>query len=305
MLEAKELTALAATHLGLQPQDVAVTSTGIIGRFLPMARLRQAVLTIRLDRAGGRDIARAIMTSDTRPKHCAVRFTAAGQVYTIGGVVKGSGMIHPNMATMHCFLSTDAAVEHTFLTHALRQAVDVSFHMLDIDGDMSTSDTVLILANGMAGGPMITGNEAASAPFQTALTEVCIWLAKAMAADGEGATKLLTVEVAGSASVEEARRAARHLAGSLLIKTAIHGADPNWGRIIAVLGASGAVIDLEKTVICLGDICVYRHGNPADYSEAEARTYLGRSEITIRLDLGLGQGSATAWGATSPKRTSD
>jgi glutamate N-acetyltransferase/amino-acid N-acetyltransferase len=205
-------------------------------------------------------------------------------------------MIHLNMATMHCFLSTDAAVEQAFLRHALRHAVDVSFHMLDIDGDMSTSDTVLILANGMAGGPILTDSAAASPLFQEALTEVCIWLAKAMAADGEGATKLLTVEVTGSVSVEEARRAARHLAGSLLIKTAIHGADPNWGRIVAVLGASGATIDLAKTVIAFGDICVFRHGNPAEYNEAEARTYLGRSEVTIRLDLGLGQSSARAWG---------
>lgn len=296
LVDAEEMTELAAERLRLKRQDVAVTSTGVIGRFLPMMRIREAVPKINVTHDGGLDFARAIMTTDTRPKHCAVRFTASGQQYTLGGVAKGAGMIHPNMATMHCFITTDAPVDRAFLGDALRQAVDVSFNMIDIDGDMSTSDTVMVLANGMAGGPVIDGSGEAGELFREALTQVCVYLAKAIAADGEGATKLITVEVNGAASAEDARRAARHLASSLMIKTAVYGADPNWGRIIGALGASGAAMEQAKTIIYLGDICVYRHGSPADYEDATARAYLGNSEVTIRLDLGLGEGSATAWG---------
>jgi len=226
----------------------------------------------------------------------AVRFDCEGRRYTLAGVAKGAGMIHPHLATMLCFVTTDAPVRGDFLDAALRQAVDASFNMITIDGDTSTNDMVVVLANGLAAGEPLDAGHPAAGPFRQALTQVCTHLAKAICRDGEGATKLIEVRVEGAASEADARRAAREVAGSLAVKTAIYGSDPNWGRIVAALGNSGADMAEEKTSLYLGEFCLYRQGRPLDYDERAARAALAGAEVELRLDLGLGDGSATAWG---------
>jgi glutamate N-acetyltransferase/amino-acid N-acetyltransferase len=275
---------------------VLVASTGVIGSFLPMGRVRAAIGDIVLSSEGGDDLARAIMTTDTVPKQIAVRFDCQGRRYTVGGVAKGAGMIHPHLATMLCFLTTDAPARQDFLDAALRRAVDVSFNMITIDGDSSTNDMVVVLANGLAAGESLAAEHPAAEAFCDALTQVCTHLAKAICRDAEGATKLIEVRVEGAASDADARRAARGVAGSLLVKTAVYGEDLNWGRILAALGGSGADMSEDKTTLHLGGVCLYRRGRPLDYDERAARAALAGAEVELRLELGLGEGAATAWG---------
>jgi glutamate N-acetyltransferase/amino-acid N-acetyltransferase len=294
--EACEMAELTAGKLGIEPEDVVVASTGVIGNCLPMGRVRAGIGEIVLSSKGGDDLALAIMTTDTVPKQIAVRFDCQGRQYTLGGVAKGAGMIHPDLATMLCFLTTDAPARQDFLDVALRQAVDVSFNMITIDGDTSTNDMVAVLANGLAGGePLDVGHPAAEL-FCDALTQVCTHLARAICRDGEGATKLIEVRVEGAASDVDARRAAREVARSLAVKTAIYGSDPNWGRIVAAVGNSGADIVEENTTLYVGDVCLYRQGRPLDYDERAARAALAGAEVELRVNLGLGEGAATAWG---------
>jgi glutamate N-acetyltransferase/amino-acid N-acetyltransferase len=205
-------------------------------------------------------------------------------------------MIHPNLATMLCFITTDAPVRRDFLDAALRRAVDTSFNMITIDGDSSTNDIVVVLANGLAGGESLTAEHPAAEAFCDALAQVCTHLAKAICRDGEGATKLIEVRVEGAASDADARRAARGVAGSLLVKTAVYGEDLNWGRILAALGGSGADMTEDKTTLHLGGVCLYRRGRPLDYDERAARATLAGAEVALWLELGLGEGAATAWG---------
>jgi glutamate N-acetyltransferase/amino-acid N-acetyltransferase len=294
--EAYEMAELVAAKLGIRFEDVLVASTGVIGSCMPMARIRAGIGDIVLSSKGGDDLALAIMTTDTVPKQIAVRFDCQGQRYTVGGVAKGAGMIHPGLATMLCFLTADAPARQDFLDAALRQVVDASFNMITIDGDTSTNDMVVVLANGLAGGEPLAAEHPAAEPFCQALTLVCTHLAKAICRDGEGATKLIEVRVEGAASDADARRAAREVARSLAVKTAIYGSDPNWGRIVAALGNSGADIVEEKTTLYLSDICLYRRGRPLDYDERAARAALAGTEVELRLELGLGEGAATAWG---------
>jgi glutamate N-acetyltransferase/amino-acid N-acetyltransferase len=294
--EAHEMAELTAAKLGIQPEDVLVASTGVIGSCMPMARIRAGIGDIVLSSKGGDDLALAIMTTDTVPKQIAVRFDCQGRRYTVGGVAKGAGMIHPHLATMLCFLTTDAPVRGDFLDAALRQAVDASFNMITIDGDISTNDMVAVLANGLAAGEPFDDGHPAAEPFRQALTQVCIELAKAICRDGEGATKLIEVRVEGAASEADARRAARGVAGSLLVKTAVYGEDINWGRILAALGGSGADMAEDKATLYLSDICLYRQGRALEHDERVARAALAGTEVELRLDLGLGDGAATAWG---------
>jgi len=294
--QAYEMAELTAAKLGIQPEDVLVASTGVIGSFLPMDRVRSAIGDIVLSGKGGDDLARAIMTTDTVPKQIAVRFDCQGRRYTLGGVAKGAGMIHPHLATMLCFLTTDAPARQDFLDAALRRAVNVSFNMITIDGDSSTNDMVVVLANGLAGGEPLTAEHPAAEAFCDALTQVCTHLAKAICRDAEGATKLIEVRVEGAASDADARRAARGVAGSLLVKTAVYGEDLNWGRILAALGGSGADMAEDKTTLHLGGVCLYRRGRPLDYDERAARAALAGAEVELRLELGLGEGAAAAWG---------
>jgi len=294
--QAYEMTELTAAKLGIQPQDVLVASTGVIGNCLPMDRVRSAIGEIVLSSKGGDDLALAIMTTDRVSKQIAVRLDCRRRRYTLAGVAKGAGMIHPHLATMLCFLTTDAPARQDFLATALRRAVDASFNMITIDGDSSTNDMVVVLANGLAGGEPLDAEHPAAEPFCDALSQVCTHLAKAICRDGEGATKLIEVRVEGAASDADARRAARGVAGSLLVKTAVYGEDLNWGRILAALGGSGADMAEAKTTLYLGGVCLYRRGCPLDYDERAARAALAGAEVELRLDLGLGESVATAWG---------
>jgi glutamate N-acetyltransferase/amino-acid N-acetyltransferase len=237
-----------------------------------------------------------MMTTDTVPKEIAVTVSAEGFQFTIGGVVKGSGMIHPNMATLLCFLTTDAAAEPDFLQQALRQAADISFNMVSIDGDTSPSDTLLLLANGMAGNPAISPDSQPAELFQQALDWVCIHLAKAVARDGEGATRLMEVTVNGAVSKTDAALAARTVVSSPLWKTAVYGRDPNWGRVVAALGRSGAEVEEARLDLCIGNIPVLKGGTPQPYNEPDIVRVLGSDEVPVILELNLGTATATAWG---------
>lgn len=292
MADAQEMTDLAARHVRVSPEEVLVASTGVIGVPLPMDRIRAAMKKIVLSAEGGHHLARAIMTTDTVPKEVAIK----ADDFIIGGMVKGAGMIHPELATMLCFLTTDAAIDVGFLAQALRQAVAISFNMVSIDGDNSTNDTVLIMANGMAGGKPIKKGSRRAEIFQQALDMACIYLAKETARDGEGATKLIEVKVNGAKNVGDARLAARTIVGSSLVKAAVHGSDPNWGRVIAAAGRSGAALDTEKLGLYMGDTCVVRDGSPVPFDKKEVVKHLDGKEVFIRLNLHLGQAEATAWG---------
>lgn len=298
MENAVTMAKLASEKLGVDPADIIVASTGVIGTQLPMDRIADGISKVELTTDGGNDFAVSIMTTDTVKKHLAVK--AAG--WTIGAACKGVGMIHPNMATMLCFMTTDAPVEQSFLQASLKQAVDVSFNMVDIDSDTSTNDMAIVLANGLAGGDPITGEHPDAELFQKALTLVCTSMARKMVQDAEGGTKLIETKVEGAASPEDARKAAREIVSSLGVKTAMYGMDPNWGRILAAIGNSGARWAEATTELYLahpdgGEVCLYKDGGPQAYDEAKAKECLAPEEILVRVKLGQGAGEATAWGS--------
>ncbi len=295
-LDAEQMAALAGERLGVSPHNVLVASTGVIGPLLPMDRIASGVGGIRLSLEGGHDFAQAIMTTDTVPKEIAAAVKIGEKIVVIGGVAKGAGMIHPDMATMLCFLTTDASVEQEFLQEALNEAVALSFNMISVDGDMSTNDTVLILANGNAGNNTLhNGNEDATA-FKEALNYVCIYLAKCIASDGEGSTKLIEMTVEGARSLKDARIAARTVISSPLVKTAVYGGDPNWGRVVAAVGRSGAEVIDEKIDLYLNELCLVQHGQPMAFDKSEAEELMKYQEIPFRMNLNLGEYEATAWG---------
>ncbi|MDA0987550.1 MAG: bifunctional glutamate N-acetyltransferase/amino-acid acetyltransferase ArgJ [Chloroflexi bacterium] len=296
MTDALEMADLAAKHLDLDPELVLACSTGLIGVELPMALIRAGVAKVQLTADGGHDLGRAIRTTDTTDKEFAVSFHAGGKSYVLGGIAKGSGMVHPNMATMLAFLATDAPVEQQFLQEALSKSVDSSFNMISVDGDTSTSDSVIILANGAAGGDAITSGSPSAEAFRQALDEVCIALAREIARDGEGASKLVQVTVDGALSESDARIAARAVVSSTLVKAAIHGADPNWGRIMVALGYSGAELDESRVALYISDVCIMEDGRPIPYFKDAVVLTMSGPEISLRLDLNLGNASATAWG---------
>jgi len=294
MRDAEAMAELAAKKLGITAGEVVVASTGVIGKRLPMERVAAGIEKVSFSREGGHELTRAIMTTDTTPKETAVKVDGGG--FVIGGIAKGSGMIHPTLGTLLCFLTTDAAVDTRFLETALRDAVDVSFNMVTIDGDTSPNDTAVILANGMAGNEAIRQGTAAGEAFGEALSEVCTHLARRVAADGEGASKLIEVTVEGALSIGDARMAARTIAGSPLLKAAVHGCDPNWGRVIAALGRSGAEIDGMIVDLFLDSICLMAQGVPNAFDPDGAKAVMGRSEVPIRVCLNLADCTATAWG---------
>jgi glutamate N-acetyltransferase/amino-acid N-acetyltransferase len=294
MADAVEMAKLVSDKLGLATDDVVVASTGIIGIPLPMERVRGGIRKVVLTGDGGHEMARAMMTTDTFPKEIAVSVDSKPGKFIIGGVAKGSGMIHPDMATMLCFLTTDANVEARFLQSALQKAVNVSFNMITVDGDTSPSDTVVIMANGLAGTETI--NSGNGELFQKALDEVCLYLAKSVARDGEGATKLIEVSVEGAFTDVQARLAARIVAGSSLFKAAMHGNDPNWGRVVAALGRCGAKVDERKAEVYLNDVCVMKQGSPVPFDRQKVSAGLAGKEVYVGLRLNLGRGKAVAWG---------
>ncbi len=286
------MTELVAEKLGLDTGEVLVCSTGVIGHYLPMDKLSAGIAAIRLDGNGGEPFSRAIMTTDTRPKHGAVRFGR----YTLGGCCKGSGMIHPNMATMLAFLTTDAPVEQAFLQRALSECVDRSFNLVSVDGDTSPSDTVLLFANGAAGGDPIDEHSELAGEFIAALDTLCTFLAKEIARDGEGATKLVEFRVVGAATVDEARALVRLLSTSYLLKSAIHGADPNWGRIAAVIGRSGLTVNEPGVTIAICGTRVFENERPTEFDPDRLSAAMRGDTVVIEVDLGAGAGEATGWG---------
>jgi glutamate N-acetyltransferase/amino-acid N-acetyltransferase len=296
MADAVEMASAAAKHVGVTPDSVLVASTGVIGVMMPMQNLKTGLGKLALSSDGGHDLARAIMTTDTVPKEVAVSVKYGNGMFTIGGIAKGSGMLHPDMATMLCFLTTDAAVERVFLQKALKDAVDSSINMVSVDGDTSTNDCVFLLANGRAGNPEIKAGGRLAGAFTAALKEVCVYLAKRLAADGEGATKMIEVMVKGAANTRQARLVARTVTSSNLLKAAVYGNDPNWGRVLAAAGRSGVPIGPDRVDLYFGDICVMRAGTPLPFNAPAVVAILKQKEVPISLDLHMGKAGATAWG---------
>jgi glutamate N-acetyltransferase/amino-acid N-acetyltransferase len=294
--DAKEMTSLVAKKLNIPAAEVFVASTGVIGVPLPMARVRSGIDRIVISRDGGHQLARAILTTDSNPKQIAVSTKAGNTKITVGGIAKGAGMIFPNMATLLCFLTTDARLDPRLAEWALRGAVDASFNMISVDNDTSTNDTVLLMASGLAGNQPIKDGTAEAEAFKAALQEVCVYLAKRVVRGGEGATRLIEVRVEGAASENDARLAARAVASSSLVKAAVHGADPNWGRILAAAGRSGAEVDQNKVDLYLDEINVLKAGCPVEFNVDKARQVLKREEIPIRVNLNLGGDMAVGWG---------
>jgi glutamate N-acetyltransferase/amino-acid N-acetyltransferase len=294
MADAMEMSSLAAGKLGLSIKDVLVASTGVIGVPLPMDKISAGVRRILPTKDGGHELALAMMTTDTFSKEMAVAVVSKAGKFTIGGVAKGAGMIHPDMATLLVFLTTDANVDVRFLRSALKKAVDRSFNMVTVDGDTSPSDTVVILGNGLAGTATI--NEDNGELFQQVLDEVCLYLAKCIAKDGEGATKSIEIVVEGAVNQAQARRAARTIASSPLFRAAMYGNDPNWGRIVAAAGRSGATVNEKKLEVYLNGVCVMKQGAPVSFDEPKMRRNLAGKEVSVRLCLNLGSDRAVAWG---------
>jgi glutamate N-acetyltransferase / amino-acid N-acetyltransferase len=261
-----------------------------------MDKVRTGLQQVRVHADGGHEAANAIMTTDTRPKEAAVAVEIGGREVRVGAMTKGVGMIHPNMATMLAFIATDAALSPAFASSSLKRVVDRTFNMVTVDGDTSTNDSCFLLANGLARHPPLTSDSPDSAKFEAALEAVCTDLARKMAADGEGATKLLQVDVSGAANDEDARAAARAVVNSSLVKSALYGVDPNWGRVFAAVGNSGVQVDPKRAALWIGAVQVARDGVSTGASKDDARAEMSGSEVTFHVDLGLGDGSARAWG---------
>jgi glutamate N-acetyltransferase / amino-acid N-acetyltransferase len=296
--DALQMAKLTADRLDLDPPQVVVSSTGVIGRYLPMDAVKVGIAAAcaALSEEGGEPAAKAIMTTDTVPKESTGQLEIGGVQVRIGGMCKGSGMIHPNMATMLAYITTDAAVEPGYLAAVVKRVADASFNQVTVDGDSSTNDSFLVLANGAAGNAPVALETAEAVALEGALLAVARDLARQVARDGEGATKLITVNVTGGASFEEARMAARSVASSSLVKTAIHGGDPNWGRIVCALGYSGADLAIDRLDLSIAGLTVFTRGAGQPVDLDAVRAAFEQPEIMIRAELGLGDGTAEAWG---------
>ena len=296
--DALDMTRLAEAQAGVGTGEMMVASTGVIGVELPMALIRGKIGDIELTDDGGPDFARSIMTTDSRPKHIAAQFGVGDNTYTIGGVAKGVGMIHPDMATMLSFITCDASIPEGFLQESVSAAVDASFNMIDVDGDQSTNDTVLLFANGAGGGdPIGSADSAGAGAFQEALTEVCTYLAKELVRDGEGAGHVMAVTVEGATSREDARCAAREISSSNLVKAMVHGNDPNWGRIMMALGKSGIELQESKIDIFINGIHIVHEGKAIPYYVDAVVAGMVAPEVEFRVSLNIGDHSATGWGS--------
>ena len=296
--DARHTAALVAAQIGCQPKEVLVCSTGVIGQRLDMKKVEAGVqaATSQLSRSAGSKVADAIMTTDTRPKRASKKFKLDGRTVTIAGVAKGAGMIHPNMATMLSFVTSDIAISKAALKAALKQAVRKTFNRLSVDGDTSTNDTLAILANGAAGNELIRqANGADFEAFTAALTAVCRDLTIQIARDGEGARKLITIQIKHAPSENAGEKIAATIATSPLVKTAMAGADANWGRILAAAGRSGVRFDVSKVEIKLGALVVARHGGGLKFDEEKALEILKRDEVTLTVDMHQGEAEVTAW----------
>ena len=296
--DAYEMQALAAAKLGIEPYLVGVASTGVIGEIMNMEPVKQGVGMLKPtdDVDGAIDFAQAILTTDTVMKNTTFVTTVDDKEVIIAGTAKGSGMIEPNMATMLGFITTDANIESAQLQKALSDITNQTFNAITVDGDTSTNDMVVVMANGLAGNETLSPMHPDWENFYTALRLVAEDLAKSIARDGEGATKLIEVEVDGAASDEEARKIAKTVVGSPLVKTAVFGNDANWGRIIAAVGYSGATVDPDKITIDIGGATMVENGEPIPFSEEQLIEILKQQEVKIHVSLGVGEGHGLAWG---------
>jgi len=297
MDDARKMTRIAAEALGLEAEQVLVCSTGIIGVFLPMEKIESGISEAAKALARGEDekMIEAIMTTDIRLKATKRSFMVEGKEVTIGGIAKGSGMIHPNMATMHAYLTTDARIDRVALDSALGYAVGQSFNALSVDGDTSTSDSVLLFANGQSGTNEITVDHPSFENFRSHLKQVCIDLARQMARDGEGANHLVRIVCQGAATEEDALEVGRTLATSLLVKTAIFGRDANWGRIVAAIGRTKAAYDPDRVRVWIADQLLFEGGMATDYDESLVEAGMAEEEVEVRVDLGAGEAQMTVY----------
>ena len=295
--DAEKMCEIASRELGCQDNDVIVASTGVIGVTLPMDKMEAGIKAAvkELSRDGSINAGNAIITTDTYSKTCATEVLIGGKEVRFGVIAKGSGMIRPDMATMLCFITTDADIDQKLLQAALSEINETTFNMISVDGDMSTNDMVVVLANGAAGNKKIVAKDDDYQKFYDTLKNVCTELSKRIAADGEGASKFLTVHVHGAESFKDAKQVGMSVANSPLVKTAFFGEDPNWGRVICAVGYSGVKMSPEKTIVKFGDIPVYAHSVGAEYNADELKKVMAAHDIVIDIDLGEGDFEATVW----------
>lgn len=295
--DAEKTAEIAAKELNCRADDVVVASTGIIGINLPMDKMETGIKAAvkELSREGSVNAGNAIITTDTYSKACATEIEIGGKEVRLGAIAKGAGMIMPNMATMLCFITTDVDISRELLQEALSEITEVTFNMLTVDGDTSTNDMVIVLANGAAGNAKITEQNADYVKFYAALEEMCRELTKRIAADGEGATKFITVNVRGAHNFADAKKVAMSVANSPLVKTAFFGEDPNWGRTICAVGYSGVKINPERAIIKFGGIPVYANGTGVQFDAAAMKNIMAAKDISVDIELGLGAADATVW----------
>lgn len=293
---ALKMQALGAEKLNISPAEVAICSTGVIGTQLPMEIVEKGFHALTLGQKAGHEFAKSILTTDTQTKEIVYEVEIDGKAVRIAGAAKGSGMIHPNMATMLAFITTDAAVEQKALQALLADSLSHSFNQITVDGDTSTNDTVLVLANGAAGNAPLSPAHPEWQKFADSFLTVAQAIAKMIAADGEGATKLIEVQVNGAETLQDGNMIAKGIVGSNLVKAAMFGEDPNWGRIICAVGYTGGKSDPMKTTIEIGDVLVFENGMPVPFSEAHLRKILSQEKITIKADLHEGEAVGRAWG---------
>lgn len=298
LADAYEMRHAFAEAMGMKEHYAAVVSTGVIGELLPMEKIKAGISQISevKDQVTVEEFEKAILTTDTCTKHFGVQLEIDGQQVTIGGAAKGSGMIHPNMATMLSFVTTDANIEQEHLHVALKTVTNKTFNMITVDGDTSTNDMVLVFANGLAGNNSLHPEHPEWDVFLLGLEKVCQELAKKIARDGEGATKLIEVQVKGAPSDEAAQAIGKSIVGSSLVKTAVYGTDANWGRIVCAIGYSGQALDPDKVKVSLGPITVVENGLPCVFSEEDAKAYLEEENVYIYVDMNQGEGQASCWG---------
>ena len=297
LLDAYEMQKGFASELSIQDHLVGVTSTGVIGELLPMGKIKTGIKQIlQKEYESEENFKQAILTTDTCIKQIGVQINIDGKTVSIGGAAKGSGMIHPNMATMLGFVTTDANIAHDDLLFALREITNTTFNMITVDGDTSTNDMVLVMANGLAENNQLTKDHPEWDLFKQGLKIVCESLAKKIARDGEGATKLIEVQVDGAFSLNAARAVGKSIISSNLVKTAIYGTDPNWGRIVTAAGYSGVPIEPNLLNVSLGQYKVFENGLPIPFVEEEIQGYLENENVLIHVELNQGDYSATAWG---------
>ena len=297
MKDAKEMAASTAAQLGIKAEEVIVASTGVIGVNLPMDKVNAGIkkAVSELSETGSMNAGSAIITTDTHSKTREMEFVLGGQTVRMGAIAKGSGMIQPNMATMLCFITTDAAIEQPLLQKALSTVVETSFNMISIDGDMSTNDMAVVLANGAAGNQLIAEENEDYTIFCEKLSELCQSLSQEIAADGEGATKFITIQVKSALSFEDAKTVAMSVAKSPLVKTAFFGEDPNWGRVICAIGYAGVEMIPEKTKVAFGGVTVFENGMGVDSAVEKLHKVMEEHDIVIDIDMGLGEAEATVW----------